>query len=539
MKSRLTAVLLAALIAVLALAPVSGQGAAITVSWPQEPDSLNPMYTTMTFAGYTYQLYLGRAWNFDDQNNAVPVLVSEMPSAENGGISEDGTTITLTLNEGMTWSDGDPLDSADFVFTYEMITSEANSPLTVSPYDRVSSVEAPDATTVVITFDEPFAGWYALYNYVLPEHVLAPVFEEEGTLDNAAFNRAPTVSSGPYVFQEWDTGNFMRFAANENYVGGTASIETIVVTFVPDDTTYVANLAAGQADIGTFIPAPQLPELEAAGLEVQVIPSGYNEGWFFNTGELAHPGLQDVNVRAAVSMGIDRAAIAEDLLLGRQAPAATYWDLTPYASPDVSFVPYDPEMAAQLLDEAGWVDSNGDGTRDKDGVELVLRYRTTDRQLRQDVQAVSQQSLAEIGVGIDIINDPSSVFFNGYADGGPAATGDYDIAQWSSSPDAFPDPSTFRFTCGEIPSPDLPSGGNWNYYCNEELDALFDAQATTVDFDARVAVFHEITELMAEEYVWVGLWQDPDFWVVNSRIQNAVLSGVTPFWDVVNWEVAE
>lgn len=539
MKSHTIKVFAILLLAALMLAPVSAQGSAITVSWPQEPDSMNPMYTTMTFAQYTYQLYLAPAWDFDDLNNPHPVLVTEMPSVENGGISEDGITITLTLKDGMTWSDGDALDSADFVFTYEMYASEANVPLQVYPYDRVVSVEAPDATTVVVTFDEPFAGWFSLFRHVLPEHVLAPVFEEEGTLDNAAFNRAPSVSSGPYVFQEWDTGNFMRFTVNESFVGGVSSIETIVVTFVPDDTTYVANLAAGQADVGTFIPAPQLPELEAAGLEVQVIPSGYNEGWFLNTGEGGHPALQDVRVRKAISLGIDRFAISEDLLLGRQQPAATYWDATPYASPNVEVVPFDQEQAEALLDEAGWVDSNEDGIRDKDGVELILRYRTTDRQLRMDVQAVTKQALELIGVGIDIINDPSNIFFNGYADGGPAATGDYDIAEWSSSPDTFPDPSTFRFTCSNIPSPDNPSGENWNYYCNPELDALFELQATTVDYDARVAIFHEITEMMAEEYFWVGLWQDPDFWVVNGRIQNARLSGVTPFWDVVSWEVAE
>lgn len=522
------------------IAPISAQGKAVTVAWPQEPDNLNPMYTTMTFAGYTYQLFLGRAWLFDDSNNPVPMLVTEMPSVENGGISEDGTTFTLTLREGLTWSDGDPLDSADFLFTYEMITSDANTPLSISPYDRISSVEAPDATTVVINFEEPFAGWLALYQYVLPEHVLRPVFEAEGSLDEAAWNRSPDVSSGPYILEDWDFGNFMRFSANPNYVFGQPIIDTMLLRFIPDDTAYVTSLETGESEVGTFIPANQLSRLEGAGLQVQVLPSGYNEGWFLNASpELAHPAMTDVRVREAISLGIDRAAITNDLLDGRVVPAATYWDETPYASPNVSFVPYDLERAAALLDEAGWVDSDGDGIRDKDGVALSLRYATTTRQVRQDVVAITIQELASIGV--EVVSTPyeSNIFFNGYAEGGPAATGNYDIAEWSSSPDAFPDPSTFRFSCAEIPTPENPSGGNWNYYCNPELDALFEAQAVTADFDARVAIFHEITETMADEYVWVGLWQDPDFWVVAGRITDARLNGVTPFWDVQNWDVVE
>lgn len=518
------------------VAPSFAQGKSITVSWPQEPDSLNPLYTTMTFAGYTYSLYLAPAWNYDDVNAPNPVLVSEMPSLDNGGINEDGTVFTLSLNEGMVWSDGAPLTSADFVFTYEMVMSDANAVLSQSPYDRIASVEAPDELTVVVNFDEPFAPWLSLFNFVLPEHVLAPVFEADGTLDNATFNRAPSVGSGPYVLAEWDFGNFARFIANENFVGGVANIDTLIVTFIPDDTTYVNALAQGQSDIGTFIPANQLEVLEDAGLEVQVIPSGYNEGTFFNTGENANPALTDVRVREAVALGIDRLTITENLLDGRVIPAATYWDETPYASPNVAFVPYDPVRAAELLDEAGWVDTTGNGIRDKDGVELVLRYASTTRQLRLDTMAVIQQQLAEIGVGVDVQGYEANVFFNSYAEGGPAATGNYDLAQWSSSP-AFPDPNTARFTCREIPSPDSPSGGNWNYYCNPELDALFDLQAVTADFDARVAIFHEITELMASEFFWVGLWQDPDFWVVSGRVQNARLNGVTPFWDVVNWDV--
>jgi len=513
------------------------QGKSLTVSFPQEPDSLNPLYTTMTFSDYTYQLFLAGAWQYDESYNPVPVLVAEMPSATNGGINEDGTVFTLKLKDGLLWSDGDPLDSADFVFTWEMWMSEANTPLTRSPYDRIASVEAPDPLTVVVNFDAPYAPWLRLFSEVLPQHVLAPVFEAEGSLDNAEFNRSPSVASGPYVLQEWNSGNFIRFTANPNFAGGVAKIDTVVVTFIPDDQAYVASLLAGESELGTFVSPSEVANLEAAGLDVRLIASGYNEGWFLNAGR-GHEALQDVNVRKAIGLGFDRFTVVKDLLDDVFPVTASWWENTPYANPSLEPIPYDPAEANRLLDEAGWVDSNGNGIRDKDGVELELRFVATTRQIRQDIQAVAQQQLAEIGVGILIENYESNIFFNGYAEGGPVATGQYDIATWSSAPGDFPDPDTSRWICSEIPSDDSPGGGNWNFYCDPRIDELTTLQTQTTDYDARVAVFHELDQLVYDAYIWLGVWYDADIWVIGKNVVGANPNGTTPFWDIVHWDKA-
>jgi peptide/nickel transport system substrate-binding protein len=511
----------------------------VTIGWPQEPDSLNPMYTTMTYADYTIQLFYTPAWVFNTALEPVPVLVTEMPSADNGGISEDGTTFTLTLKEGLTWSDGEPLDSADFLFTAEMYNAETNTPLSRGLYQDIVEITAPDALTVVVTFANPLAAWLGLFDTVLPEHVFRPIFDAEGTLDTTDLNRAPTVSSGPYVFSEWNVGNFMSFTANPNYVGGVPSIQQLIIRFFGDDETYVSSLIAGEISIATFFDYSYVPRIEEAGIEVQVLAAGYNEGWYMNTGEGANPAMQDVNVRQALALGFDREAITTDLLLGGTYPGSSFWEGTPYENPDIEPVAYDPEMAAQLLDEAGWIDSNGDGTRDKDGTELTIRFVTSDRPIRaESVAPIVQQQLGEIGVGVELEVYPSTQFFNSYADGGPIATGQYDIAQWSSAPDAFPDPGTRGFRCEEIPSEENPSGSNWNYYCDEALTDLFMQQEQETDFDARVALFHEIDQVMHDAYIWVGVWFDADTWSVAPTL-SADVNGVTPFWDVVNWTVTE
>lgn len=207
-----------------------------TFIWTQEFDTLSPLYTSMWFSTITYSLWNTWAWNFDENLEPIPVLVTEIPSAENSGISEDGRTLTFRLRDDIVWSDGEPITADDFIFTYEMNVAPGNTVSSTYPYDQVESIEAPDAQTIVVTFTEPFAPWLAtLCHSILPAHVLRPVFEADGTLDEAEWNLAPTVGAGPYRFEEWESGSYARFVKNENWFGPEPEIDEIFFRFVPDD----------------------------------------------------------------------------------------------------------------------------------------------------------------------------------------------------------------------------------------------------------------------------------------------------------------
>ncbi len=421
--------------------------------------------------------------------------------------------------------------------------AESNVVSSRYPYeDYVESVEAPDDHTVVVNFKEPFAAWLVeLFQYgVLPEHVLRPVFEAEGTLDTAEWNTAPTVGVGPFVFQEWETDSHLIFAANPNWIN-PPQLEQVFIRMVPDDAAQEAAILAGDTDIGVFLDWSQADAINNSGVaEFVSQPSGYDEGWFLNFDPATtHPAMLDVNVRKAIVMATDREKIVQDLLGGLTEVPVTFWDSTPpFGNPNLTPYPYDPEEAGRLLDEAGWVDSNGDGTRDKDGTELVLRYIANQRQLRKDVQAVVQQMWAQVGIGVELVNYGDD-YFNGYADGGPQATGQYEIAEYSSAP-AFPDPeASVNWLCSEVVGADNPDGGNWQGYCNEELDALFNQQATTTDPEARKEIYYQIGQIMHDDVVWVGIWQDPDLWSVSTRLQNVRFSGATPFWNAHEWTITE
>jgi len=533
-------------------APPPAEPKTATISFFEEPDTLNRLYTNMWFAQLAIDLMQLGFWQFDDAKEINLELAAEVPSIENGGISEDGLTITIPLRDDVLWTDGTPVTAHDYVFTYEMIMADGNAVQSRYPYDTfVESVTALDDYTVQFVMNAPFVGWAAGFDVAfLPKHILEPIFEAEGTIDNADWNRVQSVTNGPFKLKEWEAASHLILEANDDYWRGRPVLDQIFIRIVPDEGAQMAAIKAGDVDIGVYLTAADKPDIdELPDVELLTVAGGWVESWFFNliSEELAaenelepgHVALQDKLVRRAIVMGFDRSELNESLFYGLYRIPATFYYDSPFEDTSIEPWSYDPEAAMALLDEAGWVDTNDDGTRDKDGVELVIQYSTTaGNELRESTGLVFQQSMAEIGVGVEILNYSYDVIWNGYGDDGPVALGLYDIAEWSTAPDDLPDPNTLIWLCTEIPSADNPAGGNWQGVCMEELDDLFSQQAVTVDQEARIQLFYEIERIMHDEMFWMGVRTDDDFWALNNRMQNVIFSGVDSFWNSYEWDVA-
>jgi peptide/nickel transport system substrate-binding protein len=444
----------------------------------------------------------------------------------------------MHLRDDIKWSDNEPITSEDFRFTWAMTVDPKNTVNSTYPYDQITAIETPDPQTVVMKFDAPLAAWLILWKGLAPAHILQPVYDADGTLDNAEWNNNPTVGCGAYNFAEWESGSFARFVRNDNFYDTPAKIDEIFIRFVPDDTAQTSALVAGDADLGLFVPYSETPKLKDAGVTIMTEPSGYNESWFFQVSEEhSHPAMLDVNVRKAIAMSIDFGSFDRDVNLGVVQVPGSFWDALPfYNDPAIQPYPYDPDGAKALLDAAGWVDSNGDGTRDKDGEELVIQHGTTTREVRQELQAVAQQQLADVGIKLEILNYDADLFFSSYADGGPAYTGELDIQEWSDAP-AFPDPDIYYWLCSEIPSAENPTGSNSFYICDEELDSLIQLQATQLDPAERQKTISQINQIFHDKVYWIGAWQDPDVWAVGPRLSGVKFSGVSPFFNVAEWDI--
>jgi peptide/nickel transport system substrate-binding protein len=538
-----------------AVGNVSAQESAITIAFPQEPDTFSHFYSNMSFGKWVNNLVYAPLYMYDDVYNEIPVLIDEIPTVENGLINEDYTEYTVRIKEGLVWSDGTPLTSEDVAFTYEMLNTEANQFIQGSPVrDAVETVEVVDERTTKLTLatTSPYVGKLLSVEAVaiLPKHVFAPVFEAEGTLANADANQNPTVFSGPYMLTEWRRGESLTFTANPDYVLGKPKIETLVIRIFPDPESGYAALAAGQVDLQPNLGPTDGPRVLELNPDLKVVgyPGGYIELLLFNLrGEdnprAGHPALQDIRVRQAIRLGINREAIANDLLAGAAVPTDSIYAGNAVEDTSLEFVSYDPEAAMALLDEAGWV-VGADGIREKDGVRLELRYPTTTAAYRRDVQAVIQQQLAEIGVGIVLENYPAAEYFGAFTAGGTLAVGEFDLGEFANSTSgASPTNDIVNDTigCDSIVSVDNPGGSNYGSFCSEEMDELYANIATTLD-QAQVAEYAaQIQQIVRDELPVIILFPRNDIYAYNpARFAADPKLAATDFgfwWDVHNWEL--
>lgn len=527
-------------------------GKSVTGAWDQEPDSIVPYFSQMSYAIWITQLTLAGLGEWDDQGNFVAELAAEVPTSENGGVSADGLTITWKLKDCLFWSDGEPLTSADVKFTWDAIMDPGNAVMSRSGYEKIASIETPDATTVVITFSELYPGWQTLFTQgpnnsgaILPMHVL----EGQTGLESNDFIHQPTVGSGPWVITEWIPGDYMTLLPNPNFHGGRPLLDQVQIRFVPDPATALAALQTGDVD---WFPNFSEAEISTVGalepdVHLIVVPGADFEHYFFNMGTTAGVDgvgaadvdgfcpFKDVRVRKAITLGINRQAIVDTLLEGKTTVPATQWPNSAWENSSLTPDAYDPDAAAALLDEAGYT-LGSDGIRAGDcngeNVKLSFNFETTTSQIRIDIATIVQSDLAKIGVEFKPIHTPAGTFFASYADGGVMPTGNYNMAGYTTG--FYPDPMTGvldSYACANVPSAASPSGANNYLICDPALDELLAAANATADPAARKEAIDALQKYIYDNYYVVMMYARANVYGHTDRFVPAPFG----FFSNMNW----
>jgi peptide/nickel transport system substrate-binding protein len=548
--------------------PTRGQGGTLRMLFWQAPTTMNPHLSPgtkdLSAARITYEPLA----SFDKEGVMVPILAAESPSLENGGFSEDGRSVTWTLKEGVLWSDGEQFTADDVLFTYEYVTNPDVAATSAGAYAGIESVEVIDDTTVKVTFIEPTPAWYAPFvgpfGMIVPRHVF-----EDYNGSNAAeapANLAP-VGTGPFRVVEYIeediliigsnavSTNKIMYEANPHFRDpGKPFFATIELQGGGD-----LDLAAQAAQEGLVdfawnmvVAEETMIEMDAAG-KVRVIPtpSSFVERIMLNfsdpnsetpVGERSsvenpHPFMSDKSVRQAIAMAIDREAIAEPYGRGGNLTTNILVEPVPYNSLNTVYE-YNPEAAATLLEEAGWIDSDGDGVREKDEVELEVVFQTSIQVLRQRTQEQVKRDLEAIGFRVDLKQIDASIFF-----GPPENTTDTrrqfyaDFEEFAFS-NKSPDPTAYMaaWVCDEAAQmADNWSKPNWSRYCNPEVDAVFEQTLTEFDPDRRAELWIEMNDLLIEDVAVIPLAHLFNAVAVGVDIQGADFTA----WDVEVWNVGD
>ena len=482
-----------------------------------------------------------------------PILAAEIPTTENGGISADRTTVTWRLKEGVLWSDGEAFDADDVVFTYRFITTPEVGATSGEFYGDVESVEAVDAQTVKITFKQPtpapmspFVGGSGM---ILPEHVFGDYLGANAR--SAPGNTAP-VGTNAFQVTEFKSGDTVVYEPNPNFRGEVPSFTRIELKGGGDTVSAArAVLQTGESDYAWNVQAEPavLTSLEAGGQgEMTYVPKPAMERIYINfsdpnkevNGERSqkdtpHPFLSEKPVREAISLAIDRETITTQLY-GEAGTVATNFLVSPekYASANTEYE-FNLEKAAALLDEAGWKDTNGDGVRDKDGVEMTILFTSSVNPVRQKTQEIVKQSLESIGMSVELKSVEAGVYFGD-------ATNPDSVHQFNSDLQLFtfdsetPEPDSYMelYACDQISQKENQwSKENSSRYCNLEYDALLDQLATEVDPQKRTDLFVAMNDLLIEDVALIPLVQRSEGYAIASSLTGL---DFTP-WAASTWKI--
>lgn len=501
-----------------------------------EAQTLNPILTNETEGTWRTMMM------FDPLIQLDPVSFEPQPRlATSWEISEDGLTYTFTLRDDAQWHDGTPVTAEDVKFTLlEILAPDYTGPDAAdwSVLVGAEAVRAGDATdldgvqviddhTVTFVLNEPNAPFMVntLGNQPfipIPKHILEG--EDMMTTD---FNVAP-LGNGPYKFVSWEVGNTFVMEANPDWWGDEPAIKRVVHRNIPDSQTLVIALEAGEIH-GSLYALPTVADAlqEQENLNVMVVPFGAPNGFKFN---LDHPVLSDMAVRQAIVHAIDTETYASEFLLGLGAAgigpvAPGIWAY----NENLSLPEYSPELSMQLLEDAGWVDSDGDGIREKDGTIATITAETNaGNVMREDFCTYSQASLLEVGIDWQCEFKEWSVIVN------DAGTGEFEAIQ--------PQWATAEIEPHELFNAFHTDGSNnMGNYSNPELDELLEQGAVTVDQAERKAIYDRAQEIIMEEVPATYAWYRPFIQVIDTQyegpwLQSSRLTGGI-FRNLYEWEV--
>ncbi len=444
--------------------------------------------------------------------------------ADSFSFSEDSLQVTFHIHPGVTWHDGEPFTADDVVFAHEVCKAPEINWSAVSWLDHITDVEAVDSLTVRFTYDERYMYQVVDANvcYPLPEHILGDVPLAE--MANHPIARAP-VGNGPFRFVSWSSGQEVVLEANPDFVLGRPHLNRISYRIIPDATNLATQIQNGDVDLFPRVTPPSLyPQFENdPDLVMHSYPGRSYSYIAWNTQD---PIFQDKRVRQALTLASDRQAIVDALLYGQgrvgtQPLISTIWAHDPTIAP----WPFDPDSAKALLEAAGWVDTDGDGIREKDGRRLSFTMKTNnDNRLRVDIATVLQQQYQAIGADVQ----PVTLEFNTFIEQLLAKDFQSAVAGWNVGIKA------------EL-APTFGEGELFNFVSadNPELQRLIPEAELTRDMEAAKALWSRAQRIIVDEAYYTFLFQLNDMHAIDSRFQNADMNAYGWSFNIEEWYVPE
>jgi peptide/nickel transport system substrate-binding protein len=524
---------------------------AIIVSIPIDPPSFNAYLNDTGYEALAGELVYGALAEIGPDGSYYPELAAELPTLTNGGLSEDGLTVTWKLRPGVVWSDDQPFTSADVAYTWQ---SFKDSGIWAPGIDLIDTVETPDPQTAVIRYRQFYPNYLIQFGGngtgIFPAHHCGPT-------NQMLFwdcNLEP-ISTGPFVLDQWIPGVRLTFAPNPRfYIPERPLVPQLVFEIQPDPDFRRRNLERGNTHLDLWPEDPALTLLEnnenvsvlvtnPARYVLRLVPNLSLSG--SADPDQPNPALANVQVRQAVRYAVDVNRLNEEAFLGRATPVDTELFQLGCQIPHYDF---NPGLSIALIDQAGWRLTNPDdpirycqgcGTA-KDGDPLILKsyiYEEFGDELTKAHQLL-EEMLLEVGIKLERQVIEGGQLWNTWENNGLEIHGNFDLDLWDDGYYGV-DPTLYMadyFDPRSIPTRDNPIAGlNYSRYRNPTLIGIFDALRTPLPTNRRRTLLCELATILYQDLPQMPLLALPDRYAINLNLQ-----GVAPhIYDTITWNATE
>lgn len=484
-----------------------------------DASNLIPYIASDTASSSVTGLVYNGLLKMDKDLNLAPAL------AESWQVSQNGKTITFKLRQGVKWHDGAPFTAADCVFTHKFVID----PNTPTPYSAdfmlIEKAEALDDFTFRVTFKQTFSrALYMWLSDIVPKHLLEGVPVKDSLLA-----RLP-VGTGPYKFLVWKPGSSIELKANPDYYEGQPYLERIIYRIIPDTATMFLELKAGNLDTMGLSPLQYDRQTGSAKFKARFNKYRYTASAYTYMGyNLRMPIFQDKRVRQALTMAINRKDIIAGVLMGYgRVATGTFKPGTWAYNPNLKPWPYDPVRSRELLAEAGWTDSDGDGILDKNGQPFAFTIVTNQgNSQRLKTAVIIQKMLNNIGIKVKVRVVEWAALLKEFID---KQAFEACLMGWTMPVD--PDPNAVWHS-----SKAVAGGLNFIGYKNAEVDRLISGARKTVDQAARKKAYYRFQQIIHEDQPYSFLYVPEALPVVASRILGIKPAPAGISYNQVKWYV--
>ena len=549
--------------------PTQGQpGGSVVIGEWQAVANLNNYYDNSFTTSQVLAATMRQLWTTTSDGHWKPDLAAKMPKFSDESIRQaaDGSfEVDLELRPGLKWSDGTPLTLNDLKYTWEWVLDPGQVGLVTGTtgWEDITAFDvAADGLTATVAFGKAYAGFYGLLgSIILPEHYFStiPLAEAASKSMPVSPEIANVPTSGPFKFDN-ASPNGVELSKNENWLGGAfdqgAYLDKVTFQFYADKDGMIAAFLGGDLDVALDLTAADYTAIQGVDPsigEAILEPSWLYEHLDMNQGPNGHPMLADVEVRRAIFAAIDQTDLYSKLFPGyplpdepacSPAPPSTYWRLEGLDCPA-----FDPAAATAALTAAGWTDSNGDGTIDKDGEEAVLEACTSSgnptRQLT--LEAVSGY-LQAVGIKMNItLADAAAVYFAGWNDTTEDTKcsiyrGTYDLAlfAWVLTFDLFGD-YYYSYHTDQWPDEEPHDGGNTSRFSNPQMDEALNTLRDSIGTEDQIEAVNTVQEIYVDQVAEIPLYYREEARGKSVRLQNFFKNPGTAsdMWNIEDWWIQE